>query len=159
MMQKTIETLGELEGAEWFAKVGVCDTDAAVVLKSWAQALRSSSSGQWRNMCLEAANQYAAKLREISPQAYSRWNDVVAHLKPVSEGLVDWKLTLVVGEYDLPQTFVDRVRWDTLHLLIEAEFANICSPGFYASQGYWYVRGHFPCGWHGEFPNGKIVIF
>ena len=42
---------------------------------------------------------------------------------------------------------------------MEAEFADVYPPGFYASQAYWYVKGHFPCGWQGEFPNGTLIIY
>ncbi len=23
----------------------------------------------------------------------------------------------------------------------------------------WYAAGHWPCGWHGEYPHGKLVVF
>jgi hypothetical protein len=32
-------------------------------------------------------------------------------------------------------------------------------PGFFASNAYWYIKGHFPCGWEGEFPKGTLVIY
>lgn len=42
---------------------------------------------------------------------------------------------------------------------LKARYADVCPPGFYASQAYWYVQGHFPCGWQGEFPKGKLVVY
>jgi hypothetical protein len=65
----------------------------------------------------------------------------------------------VVAEHDLPKVFLDTVDWDILNLCMEAEYADVYPPGFYASQAYWYLKGHFPCGWQGAFPKGKLVIY
>jgi hypothetical protein len=52
------------------------------------------------------------------------------------------------------------VRWDIIHLCMEAEYADLYPPGFFAAKGYWYVAGHFPCGWHRNFPKeGKLIIY
>lgn len=58
----------------------------------------------------------------------------------------------------LPREFRGAVDWDVLHACMEAEYADVFQPGFYASQAYWYVKGHFPCGWQGAFLSGKLVI-
>ena len=57
------------------------------------------------------------------------------------------------------QKSLSAVQWDILHVCMEAEYADVYPPGFYASQAYWYVKGHFPCGWQGEFPNGKLIVY
>ena len=39
---------------------------------------------------------------------------------------------------------------------------DIFSDGFFRKLAFWYLQGHFPCGWKGkysEFPNGKLVVF
>jgi hypothetical protein len=159
MHPRTTATLDELKRAQWFRRVGVRDTDAAVVLSSWYEAVESCSSPEWENLCLEAANQYRARLAERSPERLEKWNDLVAELKPVTMALVNEKTRQVIQENDLPKTFLDAVNWDILHLCMEAEYADVYQPGFFASQAYWYVKGHFPCGWQGEFPNGKLIIY
>ena len=111
-------------------------------------------------MCLEAANQYRERLLERSPKAFSTWNDVVDGVKPSAIALVHGKTSEVVSKHGLPDVFIHTVNWDILHLCMEAEFADVFPPGFYASQGYWYERGHFPCGWRGPFPDGgRLVVF
>ncbi len=37
--------------------------------------------------------------------------------------------------------------------------ADVYPPGFYASQAYWYASGHFPCGWRGKVPQGKLIVY
>ena len=159
MHPRTASTLEKLEKADWFAKVGAQDTSVAVVLSSWREAIEHCRSVEWENLCLEAVNQYRERLLERAKDRYIQWNDLVAQLKPVTNALVIQKIETVVRENDLPKVFEDTVQWDILNVCMEAEYADVYPPGYYASQAYWYVKGHFPCGWEGDFPNGKIIIF
>ena len=160
MRRRTEDTLERLRQEEWFRNVGVRDTEAATVLGSWHDAIESCSSHEWEELCLEAVNQYRARLIERSPADYEKWNDVVVSVKPASQALVRERTQSVITRNNLPKVFLDTVDWDILHLCMEAEFADIYPPGFYASQAYWYMKGHFPCGWTGPFPQGgKLVIY
>ena len=80
-------------------------------------------------------------------------------MKPLAQALVQEKCQQVVEENNLPQVFLDTVDWDIIGVLMEAEYADVYPPGYYASQAYWYVHGHFPCGWQGKFPKGKLIIY
>jgi hypothetical protein len=159
MHPRTVATLQELSEAHWFARVGVKDTDAASVLSSWAEAIRHCSSPGWEDLCLEAVNQYCERLLEKSKDRYNQWNDIVDEIKPVTAPFVRDKIAVVVRDNALPQVFEDTVQWDILHVCMEAEFADVFPPGYYASQAYWYMKGHFPCGWMGRFPQGKLIVY
>lgn len=159
MHPRTIATLEKLEQADWFTVVGVHDTDAAIVLSSWQEAIEHCGSIDWENLCLEAANQLRERLLERSRERYALWNDLVNEIKPVVVPFVQRKIEPVIRKHDLPQMFENTVRWDILHLCMEAEYADVFPPAFYASQAYWYVKGHFPCGWSGTFPDGKLIIY
>lgn len=159
MHPRTEATLEKLRQEQWFRNVGVRDADSVEVLSSWKQAIKSCSSRGWEDLCLEAANQYRSRLIEKSLERFRRWNDVVDVVKPAAVALVGEKTAGAIAEHHLPKAFLDTVQWDILHLCMEAEFADVYPPGFYASQGYWYVKGHFPCGWRGKFPDGKLVIY
>ncbi len=159
MHPRTIETLKDLQQAQWFSCVGITDTDAAVVLTSWYEAIQTCSSPEWQDMILEASNRYCEKLAENSQKRFQKWNEIVISLRPVTRTLVEEKTKKVIQENDLPKIFLDTVNWDILHLCMEAEYADVYPPGFFASQAYWYVKGHFPCGWQGKFPEGKLIIY
>lgn len=152
-------TLEELESVEWFRAVGKQDTQVAIVLSSWEEAIAYCSSLDWENLQLEAANRYCEQLLLRDKERFKQWNQVVEIVKPVTEALVVRKIASVVKEYHLPKVFEDTVKWDVLHLAMEAEYADVYPPGFYASQAYWYRQGHFPCGWQGEFPEGMPIIY
>lgn len=159
MKEATRSTLSRLSEIAWFRNTGLRDTDAAEVVSTWQEAIESCSSADWEDLCLEAANQYRERLREVAPARLNTWNEVVGAVKPVAQALVRTKTASIVAEHSLPKVFVDTVDWDILHVLVEAEFADVFPPGFYASQAYWYVAGHFPCGWRGDFPEGRLLIF
>lgn len=160
MHPRTVATLEKLDKADWFSRVGVQDTtSAAIVLSSWEEAIEYCSSIEWENLCLEAANQYCERLAERSKDRFNQWNDIVNEIKKTTEPFAHRKIEAVMKEFDLPKVFEDTVRWDVLHVCMEAEYADIYPPGFYAGQAYWYVKGHFPCGWDGSFPSGKLIIF
>ena len=163
MHPRTAATLDELDRADWFCNVGtpvgIEEPSKYILLHSWKEAIESCNSLEWEDLCLEASNQYRARLLERSPERLSQWNAIVAALKPVAEELVSRKTEAVVRANHLPQEFIHTVRWDILGVCAEAEYADVYPAGFYASQAFWYVRGHFPCGWRGEFPQGTRVLF
>jgi hypothetical protein len=159
MHPRTEATLDELRRAQWFARVGVRDTEAADVLTSWDQSIESCSSDEWQDLLMEAANQYRERLVERSRERFAKWNDLVREIKPVTERLAQEKTSAVMQQHQLPIALLHAANWDILHVCMEAEYADVYPPGFYASQAYWYIKGHFPCGWRGQFPDGKLVIY
>lgn len=158
MHPRTAATLEKLQQIAWFQNIGAHDTTAAVVLSSWREAIESCASLEWENLCQEAVNQYCARILERSATEYQKWNNVVESVKPAVQSLVLEKTKTVVTNNNLPKVFVDTVNWDILHACMEAEFADVYPPGYYASQAYWYTKGHFPCGWRGPFPEGGMLI-
>jgi hypothetical protein len=156
---RTIATLDKLEGSDWFSRVGVHDATTPIILASWPEAIEHCSSIEWENLCLEATNQYRERLVERSRERFDKWNEIVRELKKTTIPFVRRKIETVVRLHDLPRSFEATVQWDILSVCMEAEYADLYPPGFFASNAYWYVMGHFPCGWRGEFPKGQLVIY
>jgi hypothetical protein len=159
MNPRTEATLAKLDGIEWFYAVGNADTDAAIVLSSWDEAIDSCVSPQWEAMQLDASNRYRSRVLKVSVDRYRLWNNIAEELRPLTVDLVKRKTHGVISKFRLPKVFEDTVNWDILHLALEAEYADLVNPGFYAIQAYWYTKGHFPCGWRGSYPEGKLVIY
>lgn len=160
MHPRTLATLQRLEAASWFCKVGKLDTEnPIIVLSSWGEAMEHCQSPDWGALKLEAANRYRERLIERSKERFELWNIIAKGLKSTTIPFVSRMLEEVIRKNNLPKAFQDTVQWDVLHLCMEAEYADVLPPGFYAAQGYWYTCGHFPCGWQGEFPKGTRIIF
>jgi hypothetical protein len=159
MSPRTLATLRELGKADWFSTTGARDSDAVIFVTDWGQAMQHCSSLAWKLLCLEAANQYRQCLAERSPERFRRWNQVAGLLKQATSPLVKQKIKAAASRHGLPSQFEEAVQRDILHACMEAEYADVFPPGFYASQAYWYFRGHFPCGWAGVFPQGQLVVY
>jgi hypothetical protein len=69
------------------------------------------------------------------------------------------KIEPVEREHELPKAFEHTVQWDILHVCMETEYADVVPSGFYAGLASWYIRGHFPCGWQGVYPQGMQIIY
>jgi len=159
MQPATIGTIKELDNAAWFSRVGIKDTTVAMVLSSWQEAIESAASDEWEDLRLDAANQLSRRILERSRERFRRWNEIALEVKNAIEPSVMRKIEVVTREHNLPKAFGDHVRWDIMHLCMEAEYADLCPPAFYAGISYFYVNGHFPCGWSGEHPKGRLVIY
>jgi hypothetical protein len=121
--------------------------------------MRQCASTDWQALLVEAANRYSEAVAKRSPEAFANWNAIADELRPLVVELVREKTAEVTKRNDLPRLFEQTIQWDTLHLLMESEYADVYPPGFFASQAFWYTEGHFPCGWKGDFPEGQLVVF
>ena len=166
MKEITEHLLNELEQLEWFHSVGVHaatkkkgDTSSPAIVSSWKEAMTSCSSVNYENVCYAAANNCRGQLLKRSEERYSEWNLIVDKVKPHIEDLVVRKTKKVIIEHQLPDIFINIVKWDILHFAMETEYSDILLPGFYTNQVGWYCKGHFPCGWRGKFPKGTLIIY
>jgi hypothetical protein len=161
MHPRTSIALKQLDDADWFSRVGVDDTEGfATLVSSWEEAIAYCASQETRALWLEAANQFRLRVLERSRERYRQWNEIAKEIRPIVDSFVGRKIGSAVSSNNLPKIFEDHVRWEIAHLFMECEYADVYPPGFFASHAYWYIHGHFPCGWKGSFPNdGKLVVF
>jgi hypothetical protein len=159
MHPRTRATLDELERSDWFSAVGQRVEGPFIVVGSWEEAMKWCGSDAWQDLILEASNRYCEAIARRSLDRWNSWNEIVEEIRPVVTALVRRKIRSMVANHNLPKVFEDTVQWDILHLCMEAEYTDVYPPGFFASQSFWYVNGHFPCGWEGPFPEGKLVLY
>jgi hypothetical protein len=159
MHSRTIATLDQLAKASWFSRVGAKEGSRAAVVTSWPEAIVRCSSYEWEDLRLDALNQCRLCIAERSMERLRLWNDTVDEVKKTTGPLVDGKIAGVVREHALPEIFRIRVHSDITIVCMESEYADVCPPGFFTSISNWYINGHFPCGWWGIFPEGKLVIY
>jgi hypothetical protein len=158
LSRATVATFAQLESKEWFRSVGSADGKHIRAVKTWEEALALNVEPVWEEVQAEAANQLTAAILRVSRERYRSWNDVVDRVKPVSEDLVRRKTADVMATRDLPNSFMDSVRWDLLHLGMEAEYSDLVPVGFYADLAYWYLQGNWPCGWRGDLSTGRLCV-
>jgi hypothetical protein len=159
MHSRTIATLDRLEKASWFSQVGVNAGSSAVVVRSWPEAIEYCDSSAWEDLQGEALNRYREFIAHRSKERWRLWSDTVREVKKLTKPFVGHKIAVIIREKGLPEIFNIQVNHDITGLCMEAEYADMCPPGLFTRIGYWYLNGHFPCGWSGVFPQGKPVIY
>jgi hypothetical protein len=156
---RTIATLGQLRDASWFSRVGIREESDVAAVASWREAIEHCDASEWEDLQGEALNQYRKCIAQRSKQRLELWNATVDEVKKITKPLVAGKISAVVRQHALPEIFRIQVNYDITGVCMEAEYADMCTPGFFTNIGNWYVNGHFPCGWWGAFPQGKLVVY
>ncbi|KAA3509177.1 hypothetical protein CPJ18_23250 [Agrobacterium rosae] len=108
---------------------------------------------------MEATNQLRERIKEIDVKRLNEWNAVVRIVKPFAEALSEEKTSGIFSDNEIHQVILGCVKWDILHLCMEAEYSDIVEPAFFSSLSYYYFNGHFPCGFSGSFPDGQFIVY
>ncbi len=155
---KTIETL---VGVDWFANVGqpmLTIFPHANVIADWTAAVDSCSSSTWEDVCTESRNDLTVHLNAVCKDDFQKWNEVVGIAKQELAG--PWRqMAQKVHATSLPKVVADCVEWDTMHAFVCEYYAQWKPPTFFSDLLQVYKFGHFPCGWDGDWPTGKLCIF
>jgi hypothetical protein len=150
---------------KWFTHCGArlaldltMETEQA---KGWAQAIESCKAPAWENAQLEAQNQLTLWLHLNERPSHGRWNEiVVAHKNAILNPLTEKILAPFQVKHDLDIALVHSVQWDILGALMENSYLQSGHSAFFFLELLTvYESGHFPCGWQGEWPQGKLLVY
>ncbi len=154
-----------LRAIRWFARCGkpfdldlTMNTDR---VKDWPTAIASCNDPAWENVELEAQNQLTLWLHANNRAAYQKWNDIVlSHKSSVLTPLIEQKIIPFQVKLGLDISLVHCVKWDILGALMENSYLGSGHKAFFFLELLMvYEAGHFPCGWIGEWPQGKLRVF
>lgn len=155
--QRLIERLTE---SQWFSSAGQAVPSTGIVqVDSWGAAATFAMQKKWEKIHLDLFNDLASAVLEHYGEEHYPLDDV---------GDVVWALVAPVVERQIeaagiPPHLLEIVRVhttsDVVLACLECEFRSIASIGLFASLANWYLQGHFPCGWQGKYPKGKLVVF
>jgi hypothetical protein len=110
---------------------------------------------------LGAQNQLTLWLHQHDRQNYQRWNDLVGGFKEaVLNPLTEERWEPYRRRHGLDVVVVHSVQWDALGALMENTYLGSGHRCFFFLELLTvYEAGHFPCGWVGEWPQGKLVVY
>ena len=150
----------EIVTIDWFANAGRSIPDEIgdfVAVKSWMDACEKCGD-DWADVVTEARNDFTIHLNRECKAEFQKWNNVITSIKQdLSE---TWRrMRDKVTELGLPRVVADCVEWDTMHAIAEERFREWHPPIFFGRLLKVYEVGHFPCGWNGEWPNGRLIVY
>jgi hypothetical protein len=145
-------------GEPWLERVGEYpDGDRVVVVRSWDEALtifdedpRYNINGLLQAPC-DRVDDVLSRLPERRGWWESARNDVKRYI--ALSGIPDF----------LPQERQDLL-FEHLYefvsmLLVEIIAAPEAGCTYFREQLPWFHAGHFPCGWDGDWPNGRMRVY
>ena len=159
MTSETKELIERISDADWFEKCGDPVDAAVATVMTWSEAVQYCADEKWESICAEESNRIGSVVRAHSHERFNKWNDVANAVRPIVNDLLRRECASAMAKQALPKVFMDTVRWDIIHALLETEYADIYPPSFFATQAEWYCSGRFPCGWLGDHPEGKLIVF
>lgn len=135
------------------------DQVSALHVASWEEAIERIGTLEWENYCLEHKNHLTESLFQRERAIFQKWNKVVREIKPKMSAAIGSRIEAIQDAYDLPKVFRDTVEWDILTALLEEQYSQYVPRYFYTDMLQWYLRGHFPCGYDGDYPNGRFIVY
>lgn len=155
---KIINTLADID---WFANAGQAIPEIGEKMTSvadWREAVASCSEPLWEDVTLEARNDLTVHLHSVCKDEFQNWNEVINNAK---RALAEpWnRMRAKLESEGLPNVVANCAEWDTLHAVACEHYAAWNPPQFFEHLLAIYQRGHFPCGWAGTWPEGKLRVF
>jgi hypothetical protein len=160
MHPKAIATFDELMSKPLFTSVGSCKSERVEAVDSWRKAIEESSTDLWVELRHEAKNNLSETLNLVARKAYNdSWNPCVDEIKAHIVDFLEQQIDCLYLDDEMNKLLNTKVSYDFVGIGLEAHFSDYVPPSFYIGLSYWYAQGHFPCGWRGKYPKGKIVIY
>ena len=117
----------------------------------WRWMLRNQSGIVKRKFSDKTAQERFVH-RTTSRVAHLRSPEVIAPL--IKEQIIPFQL-----EHRLDVVLAHSTSWDVLGALMENSYLDTHHPAHFFLELLWvYEAGHFPCGWLGDWPSGKLFV-
>jgi len=159
MGPEALQLIERLKQSHWFSKVGQPVESADVNQVDCWDAAAYATLLRWEDLHLELFETLSDAVFEHFGDKRCPLDDVGEEIKAVLIPVVKEKIRAA----RIPRHFAKMVRVHTTADLslacLESEFRSVIQVGLFQSLAHWYLEGHFPCGWQGEYPDGQLIIF
>ena len=160
MKTNTIGVLSKLEGASLFTAVGNKDVSDYAYASSWMDAMANCVGAKWSDTLIDSTSTLREKVLALSRERYDEWRVMDGQFRPLVLDLARKKTARLMQAHSLPDKFMFAVFASWLGIGYEAEYSDLVEPGFYTHVILdCYMKGHFPCGWDGDFPEGRLIVY
>jgi len=154
-----------IDAIKWF---GHCGEPTKVDLtmdirqvRDWAEATTCCTSQAWTDVQREANNQLTIFLGAHDSENYLNWNEkVIGFRQEVLAPLSANQLLPYQKEKHLQDAVVLCADWDIMCALMENAYIDSGHSSFFFLELFRvYEAGHFPCGWEGQWPEGRLLVY
>lgn len=157
---------------KWFSNAGVHDLPNCEYTVSWKKAIenlddadRIEASTQSRNILHQNVLDDFIKQRGFK-EGHSAWDAFTSKHDSIYEAAEDQaelyadstQFNKALKRLKLPSEVKDIFIDDVQLIIAFREIFGECTH-FYAEEFEIFLKGHFPCGYVGEYPKGKFIIY
>jgi hypothetical protein len=154
------EILTSFRDTDWFANCGRRKRGIkARWVHSWGDAWKVTQAMNWPLALVMVSDNLLISLSMQDARIVPKWERFKKAIRPVLEPLVKDKTKDPVAKHQLPVEFVRTVHCMIENALAEVEFADMGASFVFCELARHYEEGHYPCGWDGDYPSGKVVLF
>lgn len=87
------------------------------------------------------------------------WNDEVETIKEQYLSKITEKVNMALINSGLSVDILDDINMNLLSIFMLEYYSEYYSCDFYNKMLKIYLAGHLPCGWIGEYPDGKFIVY
>jgi hypothetical protein len=160
-MELDHQIFNRLRAIPWFSRCGDPPDPAVrevLWIGDWPTAINCFSDPNWEDTTLQARNALTTNLASRYPTEFQEWNALTDQARARLLHDLMPQIRQFQEQHGLPPIFNDCVRWDLLGAVMEATYKSRHPPKFFGNLFSVYERGRFPCGWKGEWPNGRLMV-
>ena len=159
ILAQTVDLIEQLKRTDWFSNAGMPLDDATVgLVGSWQQAAELKKGMPWENTCIDAQNALTVRLHLEHNDRYQNWNDLIHTVNDLLMPSLERELQDVACRYPTVRQLADEIKLELRLACVETDYADLVEAGSYTEVAKWYMRGRFPCGWMGCWPQGRLMI-
>jgi len=116
------------------------------------------TSDDWENVSLQAGNAITGYLAIKQSLKYQNWNDLVKEAKEIIDiEIIPFMKNPTSLDDDI---LFNNEKWDLVSFLAEDAYKSyLPNSQFFGRLMMIYENGYIPCGWEGQWPSGRLVIY
>ncbi|MGG4610742.1 hypothetical protein [Providencia sp. Me31A] len=153
------EKKNRLLNIKWFANIGQpLKEDNVISELSLDKANILLASPEWESVTLEESNKISSYLTIKHNSIFQEWNIVAKEAKKFFDENLKGRIPAIRGFDNI--LLIQCLQWDLAHYLIESYYSSVLKKSLFFEQLIViYELGHIPCGWEGNWPSGKIIVY
>ncbi len=156
-----------LKETRWLSRVGEPVASTVIVVQSWDEAIKIFEDVEGakygpnghliepvtrvkRIIASPRERVWWEQARQDTTRFTDYWGYIPAWMSTKTSAVAERTYEEVVGEY-----LYEFMSW----LLAEIIAGDEARSTYFREQLEWFHAGHFPCGWEGNWPGGKMRVF
>lgn len=147
---------------DWLARCGERDlrwSRRARPVRSPGEASERGESIEWENLLLERQNDLTVYLHDHHPGAYRSWNDLVRWARTTVLVPLTPTLERAAASVGLGAGAAPLIRFGLCTVMMAQAYGPLVPDEVRLDLLPVYEAGHLPCGWHGNYPRGRLLYW